>query len=154
MDLRDIINKISSFDDENIIIENVLKQYSINELFTFDSSMLSEDVSTFQNDNWDVDYSNAFKKGMKKHGKNNRVSQAFKELENFIIQQPNKPQQNDYPHEFNVHIIKRDDKFVGAYSAHLMGKKIITLFYVENSEPKNKLRWVFIGTHQEANPNW
>lgn len=154
-DIRRIINILESLDSGNELIKRVVEEYSLDDLFTFEDIISEdmEDLQPFKNEKWDVDYSNAFKKGLKKHSKNLRVTEELKELEKFIVSNSRKVSQEEYPPQYNVHVIKRDPKFAGSYSAHVMGKKIITLFYVENGNP-NTLRWIFVGTHQEANPNW
>lgn len=154
-DIRRIINILESLDSGNELIKRVVEEYSLDDLFTFEDIISEdmEDLQPFKNEKWDVDYSNAFKKGLKKHSKNPRVTEELKELEKFIVSNSRKVSQEEYPPQYNVHVIKRDPKFAGSYSAHVMGKKIITLFYVENGNP-NTLRWIFVGTHQEANPNW
>lgn len=154
-DIRRIINILESLDSGNELIKRVVEEYSLDDLFTFEDVITEdmENLKPFKNESWDVDYSNAFKKGLKKHSKNPRVTEELKELEKFIVSNSRKVSQEDYPPQYNVHVIKRDPKFAGSYSAHVMGKKIITLFYVENGNP-NTLRWIFVGTHQEANPNW
>jgi mRNA-degrading endonuclease YafQ of YafQ-DinJ toxin-antitoxin module len=154
-DIRNIINILESFDNETNLLNQIVKEYRVDELFTFED-VISEDMENLQpikNEIWDVDYSNAFKKGLKKHSNNPRVTEELKQLESFILSNNRKAAIETYPPQFNVHVIKRDPKFAGSYSAHVMGKKIITLFYVENGKP-NTLRWIFVGTHQEANPNW
>ena len=154
-DIRRIINILESLDSGNELIKRVVEEYSLDDLFTFEDIISEdmEDLQPFKNEKWYVDYSNAFKKGLKKHSKNLRVTEELKELEKFIVSNSRKVSQEEYPPQYNVHVIKRDPKFAGSYSAHVMGKKIITLFYVENGNP-NTLRWIFVGTHQEANPNW
>lgn len=153
--IRNLINILENIELKTSLIKQITEEYSLDELFTFENS-ITEDMENLQplkTEKWDVDYSNAFKKGVKKHINNPRVIEELKQLEQFIISQDKKPSHEIYPPQFNVHIIKRDPKFAGSYSAHLMGKKIITLFYVENGNPSS-LRWIFLGTHQEANPNW
>jgi mRNA-degrading endonuclease YafQ of YafQ-DinJ toxin-antitoxin module len=153
MDIRTLINKINSFDEETSLVESVLKEYSINDLFTFDNSYLNEDLNNlkpYQTQNWDIDYSNAFKKGVKKYRNNPKVLKELKELENFIISHSEKPEKSTFPPQYNVHIIKTDPKFSGAYDAHILGSKIITLFYIETDSEKLKLRWIYLGTHEGA----
>lgn len=153
-DIRSYLNFLKSYEER--LIETILKEYSFNDIFTFDDNIIYEDVKNikpFENENWDIDYSVAFKKGMKKHKKNPRVLKELEELEKWIISNKKKPKIDSYPPKYNAHILKHEP-FSGAISTHIMGKKIIAIFYTENEEPKNKLRWIFIGTHQEANPNW
>lgn len=153
-DIRKYLNFLKS--EEEKLLENILSEFDIKEVFTFDNDIISEDVKNikpFETDNWDVDYSVAFKKGMKKHKKNPRVLSELKELEDWIIEQENKPKIDSLPAKYNAHLLKHEP-FSGATSTHIMGKKIIAIFYTENAEPKNKLRWIFVGTHQEANPRW
>lgn len=152
-DIRKYIDVLKS--DEERLIENIIS-HNINDIFLFDDNIIIEDVKNikpFENENWDIDYSVAFKKGMKKHKKNPRVLNELKELEDWIISQDNKPKVDSFPVKYNAHLLKHDP-FSGATSSHIMGKKIIAIFYTENAEPRNKLRWIFIGTHQEANPRW
>lgn len=156
MNLRQLIDKISSFDDEQKIIETLLKEYSLNELFTFDENFLIEDATNakpFTTKNWDVDYSNAYKKGLKKHRNNPKVAKEVKELEQWIISHSVRPQTSEFPPKFNVHIIKKDPRFSGAYDAHIIGSQIITLFYIENDKDNLKLRWVYLGSHSGAKGN-
>lgn len=153
--IRNLINILENIELKTTLIKQITEEYSLDDLFAFENT-ITEDMENLQplkTEKWDADYSNAFKKGIKKHSNNPRVIEELKQLEQFIIAQDKKPSHDVYPPQFNVHIIKRDPKFAGSYSAHIMGKKIITLFYVENGKP-NTLRWIFVGTHQEANPNW
>lgn len=134
----------------------ILKEYSKKELFTFTLVESAVDGNPLQTDHWRVEYSNAFKKGLKKHANNPKVTQALSRLEQFIITNPQHPAIETYPPDLNVHPIKRDNVFAGAFSAHLVGRKIITLFRVERDEKTGKsiLKFLHVGTHQEANPNW
>lgn len=154
--LRDILNKISSFDSETQILESVLKEYSLNDLLTFDDSFLNEDAANakaFSTKNWDVDYSNAYKKGLKKHRNNPKVAKEVKELEQWIISHSKRPQTTEFPPKYNVHIIKKDPKFSGAYDAHIIGSQIIALFYIEDENDSLKLRWIYLGSHSSARGN-
>lgn len=124
-DIRRIINILESLDSGNELIKRVVEEYSLDDLFTFEDIISEdmEDLQPFKNEKWDVDYSNAFKKGLKKHSKNPRVTEELKELEKFIVSNSRKVSQEEYPPQYNVHVIKRDPKFAGSYSAHVMGKK-------------------------------
>jgi mRNA-degrading endonuclease YafQ of YafQ-DinJ toxin-antitoxin module len=134
----------------------ILEEYSEKELFTFTLVESAVDGNPLQTEHWRVEYSNAFKKGLKKHANNPKVTQALSRLEQFIITNPQHPAIETYPPDLNVHPIKRDNVFAGAFSAHLVGRKIITLFRVEREEKTGKsiLKFLHVGTHQEANPNW
>jgi len=156
MNLQQLLGKISSSDDETQLIESVLKEYNLNELLTFDDNFLGEDAAnakSFSTKNWDVDYSNAYKKGLKKHRNNPKVAKEVKELEQWIISHEKRPQTTEFPPKFNVHIIKKDPKFSGAYDAHIIGSQIIALFYIEDDKGSTKLRWIYIGSHSSAKGN-
>lgn len=153
-EIRNIIERLETIDDENII-KIMTEEYSLNELLTFDDT-ISEDMEAlerFQSGNWDVDYSNAFKKGMKKYRNIPKAKEELNVLENWIISHSNKPEKTKFPPKFNVHIINKDPLFSGAYDAHIIGSKIIALFYIETENDKLKLRWVYLGSHKGASPH-
>jgi mRNA-degrading endonuclease YafQ of YafQ-DinJ toxin-antitoxin module len=153
-DIRKLINAINSIDHESNLLEYILKEYNINDLFTFDTTYLGEDLNNlkpYETENWDIDYSNAFKKGVKKYRNNPKVLKELKELERWITSHSEKPEKSTFPPQYNVHIIKTDPKFSGAYDAHIIGSKIITLFFIETDSEKLKLRWIYLGTHEGAN---
>lgn len=66
-DIRRIINILESLDSGNELIKRVVEEYSLDDLFTFEDIISEdmEDLQPFKNEKWDVDYSNAFKKGLK-----------------------------------------------------------------------------------------
>lgn len=135
--------------------------YSREELNTF-TVMLYEGV-----DDWEIQISTAYKKGLKKHQNDKAVMAPLTTLLDFIVKQHDGiPKFNTYPIELNVHPLTGPHK--GDYGAHLKGQKIIAVFElvpgVKNpaANPKNPatkwkskniLRFKHVGTHQELGWN-
>lgn len=151
-EIRKIIEQLESMNLDESIIKTVLDEYTLDELFTFDNVITEdmENLQPFQTGIWNVDYSNAFKKGMKKQRNNPKVKEELQVLENWILSHNSKPEKSTFPPKFNVHIINTDPTFSGAYDAHIIGSRIIALFYIENEKENLKLRWVHIGSHKDA----
>jgi len=153
--IRNLIQIIESFDREVTTMKQIYKEYSIDDLCNYDYNTVSEDMENlepYSTGIWDIRYSNAFRKGRKKHRNNPKVAKELAELENWIVAHNSKPEKNSFPPKFNVHIINKDPTFSGAYDAHIIGRQIITLFYIENENDRMKLSWVHVGTHSEASP--
>lgn len=151
-EFRKLMELIESINQETDI-QSILEEYSLDELFTFDNIIAEdmENLEPYQTGIWNVDYSNAFKKGMKKYRNNPKVKDELKVLEQWIIEHTKKPEKSSFPPKFNVHIINKDPTFSGAYDAHIIGSQIITLFYIEPLDDQNfKLRWVHLGSHKDA----
>ena len=134
----------------------ILEEYSLKDLTTFSLTESVENAVPFETEHWKVDYSNAYKKGLKKHKNNKKVMDALKGLENFIVSNPEKPRLDSFPPELNAHPIVNDKVFAGATSVHLLGSKIIALFRLEDAgkDGKKMLKFIHVGTHQEDNPKW
>lgn len=98
--IRNLINILENIELKTSLIKQITEEYSLDDLFTFEDIISEdmEDLQPFKNEKWDVDYSNAFKKGLKKHSKNPRVTEELKELEKFIVSNSRKVSQEEYHH--------------------------------------------------------
>jgi mRNA-degrading endonuclease YafQ of YafQ-DinJ toxin-antitoxin module len=129
-----------------MIIAEILKEY-----YSYDE--LTQVILTETNvtDNWDFQFTTAYKKGYKKHSNDKRVMNNLDILINHIKSFDKIPPITSYPAEYNVHQIKEDKRFSGMLWGHLKGQKIGLLFDIMQ-DPKTKkltLKLVHLGTHQE-----
>jgi mRNA-degrading endonuclease YafQ of YafQ-DinJ toxin-antitoxin module len=107
------------------------------------------------NSSWDINQSNAFNKGWKKHRKDSRIVAAFEELTSFILSHSTVPGDKAYPPQFKAHRIHANNRSFSpnTFQAHLKGSKIILMFEVIPAKKDNKkhtLNLLHIGTHQEV----
>lgn len=113
------------------------------ECFTFEDPILCEDTG------WTVYQSNAYKKGMKpkKYGNNPKVVKGIKAIIDFIKSHEGAPGVRDYPHQYNVHMIKKDKMYANTMWAHLDGQKLGVIFSVDAD--KKGIYLINVGTHQD-----
>lgn len=126
--------------------------YTYEELFTFVKCELFEQTDS---GNWEIQNSNAFNRGWKKHKKNPKITAPFDELVNFIVGHTQVPQITEYPPKFKVHRLHANNRAhsPNMFQAHLSGTKIILQFEVipaDKQNQLNQLKLIHIGTHQEV----
>lgn len=133
--------------------------YTHEDMFTFQPCFLFEagdsDIDAKSNKNWEINQSNAFGRGWKKHKKNSKIVASFEELVNFIISHDTIPNEKSYPPHLKSHRIHANNRShsPNLFQAHLSGTKIILQFEVipaPEQSSKNKLNLVHIGTHREV----
>lgn len=117
--------------------------FLILDCFTFDDPVLCEATG------WTVYESNAFKKGMKpkKYGNNKKVVKGIADIVSFIKGHDTAPSVREYPHQYNVHAITKDNVYAGTMWCHLDGQKIGMIFSVDAA--KKGIYLINVGTHQD-----
>jgi hypothetical protein len=123
----------------------------LNEIYSYKDLTTVILVEENVNDNWDFQFTTAYKKGYNKHSNDYRVMENLNKLINHIKSFDKIPPITSYPPEYNVHLIKKDKRFSGSLWGHLKGQKIGILFDI-SQDPKTKkliLKLIHLGTHQE-----
>lgn len=128
--------------------------YSYQDLYTFENTRIFEQQDSGK---WQINYSNAFNRGWKKHKRNLKITAPYDELIKFIVSNPGIPKIEEYPPKFKAHRIHSNNRSFtpNTIQAHLMGSKIILMFEVIPANPDdpnslNTLNLLHIGTHQEV----
>jgi hypothetical protein len=105
---------------------------------------------------WNIDESNAFRKGYKKYKNNARVVKGIEEIKAFVTSHDRNPPIKEYPPEYRIHAVKFAGNERNVLWGHLEGKKVGVVFTVipaSTPKDKNTLRFLFVGTHQQLGWN-
>lgn len=98
--------------------------------------------------NWKVLASNAYKKGLKKYEKDQKVRENLDRLLKFIGEHDTPPQLESYPPDLNIHFIRRAKTFNNGLWGHLKGQNIGIAFSLDNNSKELKL--INLGSHRRV----